>query len=49
MEQGEVVTNYYKLTNFANHIIYQYDITFEPALPEDSRELFKGLIASAEE
>ena len=43
-----VVSNYYLLENLMNHTIFQYDITFDPALPEDSRAIFKGLVLSAQ-
>ena len=42
-----ITTNYYKLTKFISFLCYQYDITFQPEVPEDSRAVFKGLIASA--
>ena len=42
-----ISTNYYSLSKLENHIIYQYDITFDPPLPEDSRAIFKGCVASA--
>jgi hypothetical protein len=40
-------TNYYSLSYLSSNVIYQYDITFDPPLPEDSRAIFKGCITSA--
>lgn len=44
-----IITNYYKLSQFKSHVIYQYDITFNPPLPDDSRAIFRGCVASVEE
>ena len=43
----QLVTNSHTL-KFTNktYIIYQYDITFDPPLPEDSRNVIKGCVNS---
>ena len=42
------MTNYYRLDLSKNYIFYQYDITFEPELPEDSRGVIKGCVNSVD-
>lgn len=47
-EKDNIITNYYSLDLTKNYTIYQYDITFEPELPEDSRGIIKGCVNSVQ-